>query len=155
MVVNEYIIHPDFDLIFLERAINLSRLTPPSEGAYSVGCVIVTKSGDLFTGYTHQTEPHNHAEEEAITAALRANASLQGATAYCSMEPCSTRKSKAVSCSELLIKYEFSRVVYAASEPDCFVVCEGAVNLRKAGISVRRIKELEGQVLDINRHILK
>jgi 5-amino-6-(5-phosphoribosylamino)uracil reductase len=155
MVVNEHIIHPYYDLIYLQQAIDLSRLTPPSDSAYSVGCVIVSNNGAIFTGYTHQTAPHNHAEEEAIAAALTAGADLSGAVAYCSLEPCSVRKSKPVSCSELLIKYGFARVVYAASEPDCFVVCEGAANMRTAGVKVHQIKDLQQQVFEINKHILK
>lgn len=138
----------------LQRAIDISRLSPPCDTAYRVGCVIVTSSGKIYEGYTHETATNNHAEEEAILKALACDEDLCGATAYTSMEPCSTRKSKPVSCSELLIKHHFSKVVYAYAEPDCFVCCEGTQLMRNAGIDVIEAAEYSPQVIAVNSHII-
>lgn len=54
----------------LLQAIGLSLKCPPSDKAYSVGAVLVTRDGQVFTGYSRETAPDNHAEEEAI---LKAN----------------------------------------------------------------------------------
>lgn len=140
---------------YLQKAINASRKCAPSLTAYCVGAVIVTKSGQSFEGYTHETGPHNHAEEEAIKKALDAGADLRGASIYTSMEPCSTRKSKPVSCTELIILNGFGRVIYAYAEPDCFVRCEGTRILREAGVEVEVIADLAPQVEEINSHILR
>ncbi len=142
------------DCKYLERAIEVSRQSPPSPTAYRVGAVIVTRDGHTFEGYTHETGPANHAEEEAIAKALDAGINLAGSTIYTSMEPCSTRASKLVSCSELIIHHGFSRVVFALREPSLFVTCTGAENLRKAGIEVVHIAELAEKVRKINRHLL-
>ena len=143
----------EFDRRMLHRAIHLSRHSTPSPTSYRVGAVIVTSDGRQFEGYTHQTSPLNHAEEEAIARAEAAGASLAGATIYSSMEPCSKRASKPESCSALIIRKGFSRVVFALREPDCFVRCTGADDLRAAGIEVAEIGDMGQEVLDVNAHL--
>lgn len=145
----------DEDRLHLQMAIDISRLSSPCNTAYRVGCVIVTESGKTYEGYTHETGPANHAEEEAITKALSDDAKLCGGSIYTSMEPCSTRHSKPVSCSELIIMHGITRVVYAYAEPDCFVCCEGARLMREAGIEVIEAAEYSSQVIEINSHIIK
>lgn len=142
------------DLCRLQRAVAISERSVPCDTAYRVGCVVVTADGREYEGYTHETEPHSHAEEEAVGKALSDGACLRGASVYVSMEPCSTRSSKPVSCSELLIKYGVGRVVYAYAEPDCFVCCEGSRLLQEAGVEVIAVPELSGRVIELNSHIL-
>lgn len=65
MEVTTYTLHPDRteeDLHYLRQAIALSRRCTPCATSYRVGAVIVTRSGDRFTGYTHETSPTHHAE---------------------------------------------------------------------------------------------
>lgn len=142
------------DTTMLKRAIDISQNCPPSQTAYSVGCVIKTLDGRVFEGYSRETSPINHAEEEAVIKAHIAGASLAGATLYSSLEPCSSRSSKPVSCSELIIRERIGRVVYACSEPDNFVHCEGTAMLRGAGIEVGVLPFLAARVLLVNAHIL-
>ena len=157
MTVNWYVINPEANTVdrqHLKRAIEISRLSEPSPTAYRVGCVIVSSKGEVFEGYTHETNNKNHAEEEAVLKAKAIGADLSGATLYSSMEPCSTRASKPVSCSELIIDRKMAKVVYAYSEPDHFVVCEGTDMLRRAGITVARVDEFAKDGADINSHII-
>lgn len=142
------------DVLSLRRAIDISQKSVPCDTAYRVGCVILTSDGSEYEGYTHETGPHNHAEEEALAKAVSDGARLQGATVYTSMEPCSTRSSKAVSCTELLISYGVGKVVYAYAEPDCFVRCEGCRLLQEAGIEVIAVPEFAGKVVEFNSHII-
>ena len=52
---------------FLRWAVELSRLCPPSESAFSVGAVIVAEDGQvLATGFSREQEEHDHAEEVAL-----------------------------------------------------------------------------------------
>lgn len=143
----------EIDIKYLQEAIDESHKCKPSATAYRVGAVIVTSAGEKFSGYTHETNSVNHAEEEAIAKALANNAKLEGATIYSSMEPCSKRSSKPKSCSQLIIENRFSRVVYALAEPSYFVDCEGDSILRKAAVEVEVIESLAPQVLEINSHI--
>lgn len=143
----------DYD--YLQLAIGESRQSPPSDSAYRVGAVVVTLSGRVYRGYTHESAPDNHAEEEAIQKALSARDTLYGATIYASMEPCSKRRSKPRSCSQLIVEHQFARVVFAMYEPDRFATCCGAQRLRDAGIRVDVIDELAPLVRDINAHLLE
>lgn len=140
---------------FLRRAIEISKNSVPSATSYRVGAVVVTPQGEVFEGYTGETDAKNHAEEEAIAKAIKAGTNLCGSTIYASMEPCSTRASKPISCSELIIKHGFRKVVFASSEPPLFVECTGADNLEKAGIEVERREDLANEVKEINKHLLK
>lgn len=143
------------DLKYLETAVEESRKSAPVQGSYRVGAVIVTAEGQIFKGYTHETDEHNHAEEEAVAKALQAGATLEGAAIYSSMEPCSTRKSKPVSCTQLIINNGFTKVVYALPEPPVFVDCHGARTLSEAGVEVVCLEILAQTVRDINSHLLK
>ena len=138
----------------LRQAVDLSRLSEPCDTAYRVGCVIETRTGAIFEGYTHETGAHNHAEEEAVAKAVTAGADLSAATIYTSMEPCSKRASKPVSCSEIIINCKMAKVVYAYAEPDHFVKCDATRRLVAAGIEVCTIPEFAREVADINSHIL-
>lgn len=157
-VVTTYALRPDTeaeDLEYLRMAVDESRKCTPGPTSYCVGAVVRTAEGELFSGYTHETSPTHHAEQEAVAKALSAGANLRGATIYSSMEPCSQRSSEPESCSELLLRYGFGRVVFALYEPACFVHCRGALNLRQGGVEVRVYPALADEVRDINRHLCK
>ncbi len=141
------------EVALLRRAIELSRSCQPSPTSYRVGAVVVTASGERFEGYTHQTSPTHHAEQEAILKADAAGAELRGATMYSSIEPCSTRSSEPQSCSEIIIERGFRRAVFALYEPSCFVTCHGALNMRCAGVEVLCIGSLADEVREINSHL--
>ena len=154
--VTTYTLHPDRteeDLHYLRQAIALSRRCTPCATSYRVGAVIVTRSGDRFTGYTHETSPTHHAEQEAILKATAAGADLHGASIYSSMEPCSRRASEPESCTQLIIRHGFARAAFALYEPDCFVCCRGALTLREAGVDVRAYPALAGGVWEANAHL--
>ncbi len=158
MEVLTAVIHPDTtqeDLQWLTRATQEAFRCTPSDSCYCVGAVIVLPDGRTFTGYTHETSPTHHAEQEAIAKALEAGAGadLHGAAIYSSMEPCSKRSSEPESCTQLILRYGFARVIFACYEPDCFVRCQGARMLREAGVDVRAYPELAHSVLEANAHL--
>lgn len=156
MEVRTWTLHPDTteqDLHYLGMATGESRRCIPAPTSYCVGAVVVTTDGRLFTGYTHESSPTRHAEQEAVRKALQAGAELRGAAIYSSMEPCSTRASEPESCSQLILRHGFSRVVFALYEPDRFVCCHGALRLRQAGLDVRAYPSLGGEVLAVNAHL--
>lgn len=156
MEVTTSVLHPDTsaeDLHYLRAAIEQSRRCTPSATSYCVGVVVRTSDGRIFTGYTHETSPTHHAEQEAITKAATAGAEMRGATIYSSMEPCSQRNSEPESCSELIIRQGFARVIFALYEPSHFVCCRGALNLRSRGIEVRAYISLAEEVRKVNGHL--
>ena len=91
--------------------------------------------------------------ELIAAAAEKAGVSLKGGVMYSSMEPCSTRKSKPLSCSALITAHKMARVVFAVHEPDHFVQCRGAAVLEEAGIEVSVIGDLAAEAMLANAHI--
>lgn len=156
MQVTTTTLHPDTteeDMRKLKAAIDESRKCTPDMGSYCVGAVVLTADGRRFMGYTHETSPTHHAEQEALKKAIEAGAVLRGATIYASMEPCSTRKSEPKSCTQLILEHGLKRVVFACYEPSKFVRCDGACTLRAAGVDVRVYPDLAEEVLKINGHL--
>ena len=155
MSVTDYALsQTGIDYFRLRQAIHEAAKCPQSDSAYSVGAVIIASNGNIFTGFSRETAPNNHAEEEAILKAERAGITLQDAVLYSSMEPCSTRNSKPLACSELIIRHKMKRVVFAAYVPDRCGQCCGAGRLRQAGIDVSVLSDLASEALAPNSHIL-
>jgi pyrimidine deaminase RibD-like protein len=117
--------------------------------------VVIAADGRSFEGYTGETAPENHAEEEALAKALAAGADLRGATIYSTMEPCAVRRSKPESCSDLIIRHGLGRVVFALREPDLFTGGGGAHRLANAGIEVLEMGDYASDVVRPNAHILQ
>ncbi len=141
------------DLRFLRMAVSESLKCKPSATSYCVGAVVVTPDSRIFQGYTHETSPTHHAEQEAIAKAEAAGASLRGASIYSSMEPCSTRASEPESCTAMILRHGFAHVAFALYEPDRFAACQGALMLREAGVRVQYYPELADQVRQANAHL--
>ncbi len=141
------------DQKLMARAIELSRNCRPSATSYCVGAVIITATCETFEGYTHETSPTHHAEQEALLKAQAAGVDLCGATMYSSMEPCSQRASEPESCSALIIRHGFARAVFALYEPSCFVCCKGALNMRHAGLEVSCMPSFAHAVREVNSHL--
>ncbi|MDX6252359.1 MAG: hypothetical protein QOF10_5719 [Kribbellaceae bacterium] len=142
------------DRYWLEKAIDLSRSCPPSS-TFLVGAVIVDEAGQLIsTGYSRETDPHDHAEEVAISKLRPADPRLAAATIYSSLEPCSKRASRPRTCTELIIAAGIGRVVLAWREPSIFVDCEGVELLQAAGLEVVEYPDLADEVKQVNAHLL-
>ncbi len=156
MEVTTWTLHPDTtadDRRFIREAIAVSRKCAPCASCYRVGAVVVTPDGRRFTGYTHESSPTHHAEQEAIAKAQAAGAVLRDGAIYTSMEPCSKRASEPHSCTEWILRHGFAHVAFALYEPDRFVACRGAEALREAGVDVRAYPELGEEVRAVNAHL--
>ena len=139
---------------FLRWAVELSRLCPPSDSAFSVGAVVVGEEGDvLATGFSREQEDHDHAEEVALRK-LGPDPRLRHATLYSSLVPCGARASRPVTCVGRIVAAGIPRVVFAWREPRLFTDGEGAEQLRAAGVAVTEIPELAGRALAVNAHLV-
>jgi diaminohydroxyphosphoribosylaminopyrimidine deaminase/5-amino-6-(5-phosphoribosylamino)uracil reductase len=101
-----------------------------------VGAVIV-KDGKLLGSGWHRRAGMPHAEVEAMAAAKKAHGDgcLEGATAYVTLEPC-TSVGRTPACSSGLIEAKISRVVYACEDPNPNHAGAADSALRDAGIEV-------------------
>lgn len=137
-------------------ALELAWLSPPSETAYSVGAVIVGANGaEVSRGYSREGgDPLMHAEESALGKLAAGDPRLAGATIYSTLEPCSERKSRPRSCTELIIASWIRRVVIAWREPSLFVAdCQGVELLTQAGLEVTELLCFAAEAAAPNRHL--
>lgn len=142
----------DQDHIWMRRALGLA-----SEGAGSVspnpmvGCVIVSKSGNVIGEGYHERFGSDHAEVSAVNS-VRNREELEGATLYVTLEPCS-HQGKTPPCSELLATLPLSRVVVAMQDPNPKVDGRGLKRLVDAGLRVET-GLLQSEAGELNRFYL-
>ena len=149
------------DARWMRLAVELAWLCPPSATAYSVGAVIVAADGtELSRGFSRENDPVVHAEESALgkltpgAPGAPGASRLPGATIYSTLEPCSKRKSRPRSCTELIIASGIRRVVIAWREPDLFVAdSRGYELLEQAGLEVTELPAFSEQAAAPNRHL--
>jgi pyrimidine deaminase RibD-like protein len=155
------------DARWMGLAIELAWQCPPSSSAYSVGAVIVAADGtELARGFSREGgDLQVHAEEAALAKVGPGDPRLAGATVYSTLEPCSRRKSRACSCTELILATRgtspeeppgagIRRVVIAWREPSLFVAdCQGAELLEQAGIEVTELPGLAQLAQGPNLHL--
>ncbi|GHJ45249.1 hypothetical protein Cs7R123_25910 [Catellatospora sp. TT07R-123] len=142
------------DLAHMRQAINWSRHCPPSPGAYNVGAVVVGAHGEqLAYGYSREIDQHVHAEESAL--AKLAGVDLRDATIYSTLEPCSVRASRPLSCTRLILRAGIRRVCFSLHEPLLLADCEGVELLAEAGVQVVEVPQFAADVVEINAHLLR
>ncbi len=142
------------DRRWLQAAVDLARRCSPSTSAYSVGAVVVGADGGVIAeGYSRETDGTVHAEEAALAKVDPGDPRLAAATLYSSLEPCSRRRSRALSCARLITLAGVGRVVFAMREPAVFVDGRGAEELAAAGVAVVEVPDLAGQVEEANAHL--
>lgn len=140
---------------WMSLAVELARQCPPKESAYSVGAVIVDSEGnEIARGYSRETDVSVHAEEAAIAKVALDDPRLKRATIYSTLEPCSQRKSRPRTCTQLILAAGIPRVVMAWREPSLFVAdCQGYELLGEAGVEVIELPEFADQARAVNAHL--
>lgn len=122
------------DETFMRQAIKLARKglgkTRPNP---AVGCVIV-KGGKILGRGWHRRAGLPHAEVEALRS-LENPADARGATAYVTLEPCSTA-GRTPPCTQALATAGIRRVVIGTIDPNPLHRGKGLAILRRAAIDV-------------------
>ncbi|WP_157224289.1 deaminase [Nocardia paucivorans] len=140
---------------WMNRAIELARLSPAATGAFSVGAVIVADGTEISTGYSRETDPKSHAEECALDKLDPNDPRLGRATIYSTLEPCSERATATRRpCTDRIIAAGIPTIVIAWREPATFVEnCVGVEKLRELGRTVIELPELAEAAMEMNRHL--
>ncbi|NGO67460.1 deaminase [Streptomyces boncukensis] len=143
------------DEAWMRRAIELSRCCPQTDTAFSVGAVIVDAAGnEIANGYSRETDPHVHAEESALAKLPADDPRLSSATIYSTLEPCAKRRSRPLTCTNLILRAGIPRVVIAWREPDLFVSdVDGVETLRATGVTVDELLHLAAEARAVNAHL--
>ena len=141
------------DETFMRRALELAAMamnhaTPNPR----VGCVLVRDGAIIAEGFT-QRPGEQHAEAHAIKNGRSKGVSLEGSTAYVTLEPCN-HFGKTPPCTEALIGAGIKRVVVALEDPNPMVSGTGLTRLRDAGIDVR-VGLLSHDALELNIGFVK
>ncbi|MES2091437.1 MAG: bifunctional diaminohydroxyphosphoribosylaminopyrimidine deaminase/5-amino-6-(5-phosphoribosylamino)uracil reductase RibD [Pseudomonadota bacterium] len=136
------------DSLFLSQALAQAwlamGLTDPNP---RVGCVLVSARGEVL-GQGHTQEAGGpHAEVMAMRDAQARGLSLQGATAYVTLEPCS-HHGRTPPCADALLAAGVGRVVVALLDPNPQVAGQGVARLRAAGIAVEVLAPDHPQALE-------
>jgi diaminohydroxyphosphoribosylaminopyrimidine deaminase / 5-amino-6-(5-phosphoribosylamino)uracil reductase len=120
----------------------------------AVGCVIVRDETELGAGW-HHGAGKPHAEREAIADVRRRHGdeALRGATAYVTLEPCSTH-GRTPPCTAGLIEAGIGRVVFAIQDPNPAHIGHAVEILQSAGIEVRA-EVLQNEAEEILRPFTK
>lgn len=140
---------------WMNRAIDLARLSPAVTGAFSVGAVIVADGAEISHGYSREADPKAHAEESALDKLDPNDPRLGRATIYSTLEPCSERATAArPPCTDRIIAAGIPTIVIAWREPATFVEnCVGVEKLREHGRTVIELPDLAEAAMEMNRHL--
>lgn len=99
----------------------------------NVGCVIVSRDGEIVGRGATQQGGRPHAEAVALD---EAGARTNGATIYVTLEPCAHQSERGPACSQLIEEASPAKVVIALEDPDPRTSGKGIERLKTAGIAV-------------------
>jgi diaminohydroxyphosphoribosylaminopyrimidine deaminase/5-amino-6-(5-phosphoribosylamino)uracil reductase len=121
------------DVDYMDRALFLAARgrgrTSPNP---MVGAVVVSAEGVVVGQGFHERAGEPHAEVRAL---VMAGARAQGATMYCTLEPCS-HQGRTGPCAPRIVEAGIARVVAATIDPNPLVDGRGVSYLRDRGIRV-------------------
>ncbi len=101
----------------------------------SVGCVLTSADGAILGQGNTQRAGGPHAEIMAMRDAAAHGHSVNGATAYVTLEPCS-HHGRTGPCCDALIAAGINKVVCTNTDPNPLVSGQGFARLRAAGVEV-------------------
>ena len=146
-----------WDKRFMQMAFTIADWSSCSRAGRKIGCVIVKDKRIMTTGYNGapsgiktcrdkgvclrdklgipsgtqmQTCYAVHAEQNAIVQAAKLGVSIDGATLYCTHQPCSM-------CCKMIINSGIKRVIYKEGYPDPFTLELFA----EAGVTLERYED--------------
>lgn len=138
------------DALYMKKALALAR---KGEGWTSpnpmVGAVIVKDGKIIAEGY-HRRYGENHAEINAINSA---SGSIEGATFYITLEPC-THYGKTPPCVDRIIASKPARVVVGVTDPNPVVSGRGIKILKSSGIETKT-DVLKEECIKLNERYFK
>ncbi|NWF91060.1 MAG: bifunctional diaminohydroxyphosphoribosylaminopyrimidine deaminase/5-amino-6-(5-phosphoribosylamino)uracil reductase RibD [Ignavibacteriaceae bacterium] len=114
-----------------------------------VGCVIIKNEKIIGAGY-HEEYGGNHAEVNAINSARE---SVEGATLYVNLEPCS-HFGKTPPCVDKIIESRIGKVVIGTLDMNPLVSGKGIKKLKAAGLEVS-VGKLEKDCIELNKFFFK
>ena len=142
----------EIDTLYLQAAYELAYrgLCTVTRNNPRVGCLLVNNHQVIGRGW-HAKDGGAHAEVNAIASST---GTLQGSTAYVTLEPCSF-DGRTGACTSALVRAGVRRVVVGALDPHPNVRGSGVASLRARGVEVDVVDSEQNDVLNcgqISRH---
>ncbi len=117
----------------------------------SVGCVVVSKDGEIVGRGTTAPGGRPHAEAIALD---RAGAQARGSTLYVTLEPCA-HEGRGAACADVIAAAGLARAVVALGDPDPRTAGDGLRRLRAAGVDVKEgVRKSEALTVALG-HVLR
>ena len=141
---------------FMQRALDLAAATAALASPNpQVGCVLVRDDEILAEG-AHLYANYDHAEIVALKQAAGRGISVDGSTAYVTLEPCS-HHGRTGPCADALIAAGIARCVVATRDPNPLVSGQGIAKMRDAGIDVTvgTLQQLARDLNDVFAHFIQ
>src|SRR5262249_40425896 len=122
---------------FMEMAVEEARKSKSESGRADatpfVG-VVVQKDGQVLEkAHRGELGEGEHAEYTVLEKKLK-NKSVEGATVYCTLEPCTPRRHPKWPCAEWLVARKIARVFFAMLDPNPAIRGLGEQRLREGGV---------------------
>lgn len=118
---------------FMQRAFDLSVLGLGTVAPNPLVGAVIVKDGKIISEGYHSKYGGDHAELDAIK---KCTESLEGASLYCTLEPCCHTNKQTPPCAQRIVKEKFKKVVIANLDPNPSVNGGGVQILKDAGIEV-------------------
>ena len=137
----------------MKLAIDESRKCRPEDDRIhpKVGAVLVKEGEVLASAYRGESAPGDHAEFAVLEKKL-GEQSVNGATLYTTLEPCTARNHPKIPCADRLVERKLARVVIGMLDPNPAISGRGQRRLREANITtVLFTPALMAEVEDLNR----
>ncbi len=112
-----------------------------------VGCVILSREGDIISKGYHARVGEAHAEMSALKE-IKNQDFLDGAHVFVTLEPCA-HEGRTPSCAKALAKLPIASVTYGLEDPNPLVAGQGAAILRAAGKKVTLFNELKSELEEL------
>ena len=148
------------DSIFMRRALALALKGLGHTRPNPVVGAVVVKGGRIVGEGWHRKAGGDHAEVAAMKCAMRRGVSIEGATLYVTLEPCS-RPGRVGACTDAIVAAGISKVVYAIPDPNPKNRGKAKRALAKAGVKCERFKGdaevlqlADDLICDFRKHVL-
>lgn len=139
------------DTVFMARALQLAKKGLGTVAPNPLVGAVLVKEGRVIGEGFHKKKGTPHAEPLAIDSSC---VPVEGATLYCTLEPCCHTNKTTPPCTEKIIKSLIKKVVIACLDPNPEVAGKGVEALRTAGIEVVT-GVLEEEAKDLNKIFFK
>ena len=142
---------------YMNRAIDLARRCESEEGSVSpkVGALVVLDGRVLAESYRGEFAPGEHAEFTLLERRL-AGQSLEGATLFTTLEPCSARNPPKIPCADRIIERGVRTVVMATLDHNPEIRGKGELRLQDSGVAIARFdSDLVRQVVQLNEEFVE